>query len=174
MKEWKETAKRLWERYRYFLLVVAVGALLMLFSFPVSPEKETEKAAEDSADSFDLAEFEEQVMTSLSAIDGVGRVEVMLTLKSTAQSVYASDTQSSQSSSDASSSESSQTTMSILSDGSYGETPVLIQSNYPTFRGAVIICDGADDSEVCLEVTEAVSALCDLSSDHITIVKMSR
>ena len=90
--------------------------------------------------------------------------------------MYASDVnKSSQTSSDGSStSESYQSAMSILSDGSYGESPVLIKSNYPTFRGAVVLCDGADSSAVRLEITQAVSALCDISSDRISISKMSQ
>ena len=61
-----------------------------------------------------------------------------------------------------------------MSDSSYGETPVLLKNNYPTFRGAVILCDGADSDAVRLQITQAVAALCGISSDHISISKMSQ
>lgn len=154
--------------------MILAGVLLMLVTLPQG-SKETEQAEEETTQQFDLEAFEQQICSSLSAIDGVGRIEVMLSLETGEESVYASDvTQSSQSSGENASSENYQSTMSILSDGSYGERPVLVTSNYPTFRGAVIICDGADDSRVQLELTEAMSSLCGISSDHISVLKMSQ
>lgn len=156
------------------MIVILAGVLLMLVTLPQS-SKETEQAAEETTQQFDLEAFEQQICSSLSAIDGVGRIEVMLSLETGEESVYASDvTQSSQSSGENASSENYQSTMSILSDGSYGERPVLVTSNYPTFRGAVIICDGADDSRVQLELTEAMSSLCGISSDRVSVLKMSQ
>ncbi len=154
--------------------MILAGVLLMLVTLPQG-SKETEQAEEETTQQFDLEAFEQQICSSLSAIDGVGRIEVMLSLETGEESVYASDvTQSSQSSGENASSENYQSTMSILSDGSYGERPVLVTSNYPTFRGAVIICDGADDSRVQLELTEAMSSLCGISSDRVSVLKMSQ
>lgn len=156
------------------MIVILAGVLLMVVTLPQS-SKETEQTAEETTQQFDLEAFEQQICSSLSAIDGVGRIEVMLSLETGEESVYASDvTQSSQSSGENASSENYQSTMSILSDGSYGERPVLVTSNYPTFRGAVIICDGADDSRVQLELTEAMSSLCGISSDRVSVLKMSQ
>ena len=154
--------------------MILAGVLLMLVTLPQG-SKETEQAEEETTQQFDLEAFEQQICSSLSAIDGVGRIEVMLSLETGEESVYASDvTQSSQSSGENASSENYQSTMSILSDGGYGERPVLVTSNYPTFRGAVIICDGADDSRVQLELTEAMSSLCGISSDRVSVLKMSQ
>ncbi|MGN1014876.1 MAG: hypothetical protein ACI4PM_05915 [Butyricicoccus sp.] len=173
MKQWKTAVGRL-EKYKYFLVIIAVGVLLMVVSVPDSTEQSSAESDSAASESFDLNQFEQQICDSLAAMDGVGRVEVMLSLESGEESVYASDvSRSSQSSGSDSSSENYQSTMSILSDGSYGEQPVLIKNNYPTFRGAVVICDGADSSSVQLEITEAISSLCGISSDHISIVKMS-
>ena len=175
MKQWKTAVGHL-EKYKYFFLIIAVGVLLMVISIPDNTAQETAESGDsESAEVFDLDQFEQQICDSLAAMDGVGRVEVMLSLESGEESVYASDvSRSSQSSGTDSSSENYQSTMSILSDGSYGEQPVLIKNKYPTFRGAVVICDGADSSSVQLEITEAISSLCGISSDHISILKMSQ
>ncbi len=177
MKNWKTGLNRQWEKYKYFIAVIAVGVLLLVSAG--IPNGKSGAADADEADSqeFDLASFQRSVSESLSKIDGAGNVEVLLSLESGEESVYASDiSQTSQTSggNTDSSSESYQSTMSILSDGSYGESPVLIKSNYPTFRGAVILCDGADNDVVRLQITQAVSALCGISTDHISISKMSQ
>ena len=173
MKNWQTGLIRLWEKYKYFIAVILVGIVLLTSSH--LPEKKEEQKQTTQTQQFDLQAFQQNVADSLCKIEGAGRVEVLLSLESGEESVYASDVnQSSQTGNNDSSSESYQSTMSILSDGSYGESPVLIKSNYPTFRGAVILCDGADNDTVCLQIIQAVSALCGISSDHISISKMSQ
>ena len=46
-----------------------------------------------------------------------------------------------------------------------------VKNVLPTFRGAVVLCDGAENAEVRLAVTQAVGAVCGLSSDRITVLK---
>ena len=176
MKNWQSRIGFLWERYKYFLAVIAVGVLLLLSAKLPASELEKEEGTQSEA-AFDLQTFQQSVADSLAQIEGAGRVEVLLSLEAGEESVYASDvSQSSQSTggSSDSTSETYQSTMSILSDGSYGETPVLIKSKYPTFRGAVILCEGADSDTVRLQIVQAVSALCGISSDHISISKLKQ
>ena len=176
MKNWQNRMSFLWARYKYFLAVIAVGVLLLLSA--KLPASELEKAeGTQSEAAFDLQTFQQSVADSLAQLEGAGRVEVLLSLEAGEESVYASDvSQSSQSTggSSDSTSETYQSTMSILSDGRYGETPVLIKSKYPTFRGAVILCEGADSDTVRLQIVQAVSALCGISSDHISISKLKQ
>lgn len=175
MKNWQTGLIRLWEKYKYFIAVLLVGVLLLASSHLPEQKTEQSQTGEEVTQTFDLAAFQQTVAESLAKIDGAGRVEVLLSLESGEESVYASDiNKSSQTTGENNTSESYQSAMSILSDGGYGETPVLLKSNYPTFRGAVVLCDGADSSTVRLEITQAISALCGISSDHISISKMSR
>ena len=176
MKNWQNRMSFLWARYKYFLAVIAVGVLLLLSAKGPASEPAKEEGTQTEA-AFDLQTFQQSVADSLAQIEGAGRVEVLLSLEAGEESVYASDvSQSSQSTggSSDSTSETYQSTMSILSDGSYGETPVLIKSKYPTFRGAVILCEGADSDTVRLQIVQAVSALCGISSDHISISKLKQ
>ena len=176
MENWQNRMSFLWARYKYFLAVIAVGVLLLLSAKVPASEPAKEEGTQTEA-AFDLQTFQQSVADSLAQIEGAGRVEVLLSLEAGEESVYASDvSQSSQSTggSSDSTSETYQSTMSILSDGSYGETPVLIKSKYPTFRGAVILCEGADSDTVRLQIVQAVSALCGISSDHISISKLKQ
>lgn len=171
----QQRLRELWHKYQYFLLVVAVGVILMLTSLP-DWNRETQPEIETGADeTFQLSEFEQQLEEVLSQIDGAGRVQVTLSLQTGEESVYASDiNRSTQTNGTETASENYQSAISIISDGSYGETPILIRSNYPEFRGAVVVCDGADSDRVQLDITNAVRALCGLSSDQISIIKMSQ
>ena len=48
---------------------------------------------------------------------------------------------------------------------------VVTRQQYPTYRGALVVCQGGDQADVRLAVTEAVAALTGLSSDRVTVAK---
>ena len=99
----------------------------------------------------------------------MGRISLSLSLKSTEEAVYAADIRESNQSVEASSYES---TVSIISDGDYGQQPILVKKQYPAFRGALVLCDGADQNTVRLAVTEAVSTMCGIGADKVAVLKM--
>ena len=52
------------------------------------------------------------------------------------------------------------------------DAPVVVQTIYPTFRGAVVVAEGADAGSVKLDLVNAVSSLTGLGADKITVIKM--
>ena len=59
----------------------------------------------------------------------------------------------------------------VLVDGTEGDGTVVVRTVYPTYRGALVVCQGGDRPEVKLAVTEAVAALTGLSADRVTVAK---
>ena len=58
-----------------------------------------------------------------------------------------------------------------LVSGQEGDGTVVVRTVYPTYRGALVVCQGGDRPEVKLAVTEAVAALTGLSADRVTVAK---
>lgn len=155
--------RELMKKYRYVLLVLLAGILLMLL-----PGKKTEKTVSKSEIlSFSLADTEQRMADVLRQIEGVGRVKVMLTLKSGSTLQLAEDNSSTQR--DAELRRDSEVV--TLNRGSGQQEVVVTQETYPVYQGAVIVCDGAASSTVRLAVTEAVAVLTGLPSDKISVVK---
>ena len=157
MERWKAVL----ERYRYALLVVAVGALLLLLptggTQPAAEERQTDRET-----FFQLEELEEKLARTLSSIHGAGETEVMLTLKSGSRQVLAQDTQS------RGEGERSVSTVT-LGRGSGSQEVVPLQTVAPQFRGALVVCPGGGDPLVQLRLSQAVAALTGLGSDRISI-----
>ena len=65
----------------------------------------------------------------------------------------------------------SRTSETVLLDLNDQEAPIVTRILYPTYRGALVVCQGGDRADVRLAVTEAVSVLTGLSSDRITVAK---
>ena len=157
------------KKYRAALIVLLAGVLLLTSGHSGNTEQ-VQTASTDTtvSQSFDLNVFQQELETRLSGISGAGRVELMLSLDQTEESVYAVNT----SQTSGSDSRSLESDVSVVSNGSYGETPVTVKHVLPVFRGAVVLCDGADDASVRLSVTQAVSTVCGIGADKVTVLKM--
>ena len=153
----------LWKKYKFVLLVVLVGIILMLL--PVSSQtKETEEnKSQIPQESFDLAAMEQRMEEVLGKIDGVGKLRLMLTLQSGTRLTLAEDTQRDQ--------DRTQRETVTLNRGSGNQEIVITNRFYPVYQGAVVLCQGADSSAVRLAITETVQALTGLPSDRIRVAK---
>ena len=99
----------------------------------------------------------------LSAIDGAGTVRVLLTEESGRQTLYQTDVQSD---------ETRRTEDTVLiEDAERRETGLVRQTLEPQYRGAVVLCDGADSNAVKLAIVEAVGCVTGLGADRICVLK---
>jgi len=150
-----------WNRWKYLLLVVVAGMLLLIL-----PAGEKETGTCDCAlrqETFDLEQMERKLEQTLSRIHGVGEVTVALSLKESSRQVLARDTRHSD--------REDSSTAVILSRGSGVEEAVALQSIYPTYQGALVVCTGGGDARIKLQIMEAVRALTGLSGEKISICK---
>ena len=143
------------EKYKFVLLVLLAGLLLLLLPLP-SGGGETAHAgeAEQAATAFSVDELEEKLEATLSRIDGAGEVTVALTLRSGARQVLAQDV-----------------TVSDREGSSGEERTTVVQTLAPQFQGALVVCPGGDDPTVRLKLAEAVADLTGLGADRISICK---
>lgn len=172
LKDLGEKLRPLAHRYRAVLIVLLAGMLLLASGgwFGGGEEQAAAQTGQPETAGFDLAVFEQDLNEKLAAIEGVGRVELMLSLDQTEEAVYAVNTRQTR---NGDAGQSYESDLTVVSDGSYGEKPVTVKSLLPTFRGAVVLCDGADNAQVRLAVTQAVGTVCGIGSDKVTVLKMA-
>ena len=143
------------------LLVAAVGVVLMLL--PGGKQTQSAQAETDTRGTYSLEETERRMETLLGKISGTGQLSLMLTVQSGAELELAEDT-------DADERGQRRETVT-LGRGSGTQDVVVTRERYPSYQGAVVVCEGAGDAAVRLALTEAVSALTGLSADRISIVQ---
>lgn len=161
----REKLEELWKKYRLVLLIILAGVLLMLL--PAGSKKDVAEEVRQERETFSLEETERRMEEILGRIEGTGKLQLMLTLKSGSQLHLAEDTDRTM---DGDELRTQQETVT-LNRGSGYQDVVITQQVYPSYQGALVVCQGADQAAVRLAVTEAVSALTGLSSDKITVVK---
>ena len=150
------------EKYRLVWLVILAGLILLML--PMGEEEEPVQETTTATTQFDLAALENRLEEALSKIDGAGEVTVVLTIQNGPRQVLAQDV-------DRRTGEGENTETVILSRGSSAQETVAVQELYPSYQGALLICEGGDDTDVRLKLTEATSALTGLGADKISISK---
>lgn len=139
---------------KYALLLLAAGLLLLLL--PSGGSSKKTDSAQLELPAFSVTDEEKRLASVLTQIDGVGRVSVLLSVEGSAQRQLA---------------QSEDKTLVVSENGN--ESVVDLHYVNPTYKGAVVVCDGADDAKAKLAVVSAVESYTGLGSDQITVMKMN-
>ncbi len=153
------------------ILLAGIAAGLLLIILPTVISGFTEKKSDAVApvsekESTYYTEFlEEKIQKLCLGITGIYKAEVLLTLDTSSEYVYAAN------SSEVNETDRTSVTKDYLiidnSDGD-GET-VMVSEIYPRIRGVAVVCTGGDSSEVQQKVTELLGAALGLSSARIKV-----
>ena len=176
MKEKTEGVRKIWNKYKYAALVALIGAGLLLWPGLGNGEegsvlRREKPEAQGAQGGWDLQTIQTEMENILAAMDGVGQVKVMLTVDSDGGRQLAQDTQLSYSGDTAAPEDYSRKSETVRLDGSSGDEPVVVRRTWPTYRGALVVCQGGGSAEVRLAVTGAVAALTGLPTDRVTVAK---
>ena len=172
-KNMPEALKKIWDfvkKSKYVLVVILLGVVLI--SLPKNDEENMGETAISVQEEFSLSKEEQRIAKALSKIDGAGEVTVVLTVRSSGETVVAKDTESFVQKEDGESRQELSSSVVTVSEGSQKESPVTIEVVYPEYLGALIVAEGAGNAETKLKLTQAVAALTGLSTEKITVVKM--
>ena len=156
----KQRINAIFVKYKYPILVLLVGLGLMLL-----PGRETAEAAPVPAETAPADSLEQRLEALLSQIQGAGQVRVLLTEDTGRETVYQTDLQSDDSGR-------SEDTV-LVEDSARNETGLVRRTLEPTYRGAVILCQGADAAQVKLAIVEAVRCVTGLGADQISVQKLN-
>ena len=161
----REKLRDIFRKYRAVGLVLLAGLLLLLL--PTGKSSGQERQTSDDTQLYSLEETERRMAQLLGRMSGVGRVQVMLTLKNGPELELAEDADDT----DRDGELRRQREPVTLNRGSGYQDVVVTRETYPVYLGAVVVCQGAGSGGVRLAVTEAVAALTGLPADRITVVQ---
>ena len=164
IEKWMQKIPAWIKKYKYSLVAVLVGVAILLLPGRKAAVEEITVLTEETPQK-DMAQ---ELSALLSKIEGVGKVEVMLTIRSGETTYYQRDEDIS---SNGDSSSVRQETI-VLTDSERNEHPLITQVRPPQYLGAVIVCQGADQPSVKWAIVEAVSKATGLGADQITVLKM--
>lgn len=137
-------------------------------------------AGEAAADPDYAADLERRLTEVLENMDEVGRVKVMITLKSSSELVVEKETPVSRSMTTETDAQGGTRTVSTSemgesvvysTEGSSSE-PYVVKSYVPEIEGVLVVAEGAGNGKVNRTVTEIVQALFGVEAHKVMVVKM--
>lgn len=164
ISKWKVGILNRIGKYKYVLVVILAGILLMMI-----PEKrETYQQPTQMEADVTNDDTKENLAEILALIQGAGKVEVYLSVDQGERTIYQTD--SAYTESDGKLDSKSQTI--LVTDSDRNETGLIYQKNPPSYLGAIVVAQGADNLKVKLALVDAVSKVTGLGADKISVLKM--
>lgn len=169
MKDFIEKLKELSKKPMFLKAAVAAGilAIALILLSDMSGSGKKQEASDVSVDFAYSDLYSESLNTELSellsSIEGVGKAQVMITVSSTEEYVYAEEIKRGTSQAEKS--------FVIIDNGSQEEALVK-KVNNPQISGVVIVCEGGDDPRVCEKIYKAVSTVLDIPTSKIYAAEM--
>lgn len=172
-------------KLRNLVMLLLAGICLMIIVWPTSGNTSTngndaaetsEKEAGNTTESYIsqteayTKQLENRLSKLLSSMNGVGDVQVMITLKDNGENIVEKD-KSDSSITDEGGKQSTydEETVNAVSDDYDG--PYVKQVLEPNVEGVLICCTGGGDPDIVLKITEAVQALFDVPVHKIVVLE---
>lgn len=157
----REKAGSIIGKYKYVLIVLLVGIGLML----IPDQKKQEPDAVTTPIVEAMPDQADALTQMLSQVQGAGKVKILLTIAEGEQTIYQIDQNG-----DSAGRTNSETV--IITDASRNQQGLVQKTLAPVYRGAIVLCQGAENAGVRLAIVEAVSNATGLSTDCISVLKM--
>ena len=145
------------------IAVIAVALMLILyFSTKITLPKASASTEQESVENY-CTKTERELATALESMQGVGKVQIVISWESGVEKVIAYATNQS-------GNNVSTTPTIVQTQGS--STPIVLKELYPKALGAIIICQGGNNVAVKLDVIHAVSTLLNVSQNNVNVYAM--
>lgn len=162
-------------------IFLLAGLLLLVLAIPTKGKgtKENKNNFETLEEEDYCKELEDKMEEILGKVEGVGKVQVMITLKNSKEQVVNKDAPLSSSKtveekegekSESESIEQGEETILVNMDGD--SVPYVIKEYSPKVEGVLIIAQGGDDPAIKAELMEAATVLLNVPSHKVSILKM--
>lgn len=172
------------DKVRNIIIIVGLcGIVLIYLSTLFSSDNKAEETAAEDALYFSATEYEEKLEARLSkiitAITGEEKPEIMVTLESSNQYVYAKDEKSSSSNSteyeegsvkESQNSADDENSYIILKDSNGSQYALKITEIQPEIKGVVVVSKYADDIIVQEKIINAMKTALNISSSKVCVV----
>ncbi|MEG1043724.1 MAG: stage III sporulation protein AG [Oscillospiraceae bacterium] len=165
---------------KYILYIGILGMILILIS-SLGQNKSSKSSAQNDGkgESEYIKTMETRLKSLICATEGAGKTEVLITLESGVEYVYAKEERlSSDLSEDISQSESKRVQKSdntenkyILVDGENGKKALIQKEIEPVIQGVVVVCEGGDKQVIKHQITEIVTTALNIPSTKVCVIK---
>lgn len=170
------------------ILIIAVFLIVYPSLFgvgnePMQDEREAEMQTSGAIDDLSFEEREEERLErKLSVIEGAGMVEVLITYRTSRETVVAKHTVESSTDTEETDAEGgmrnvlqqSKEIQPVIIDGREGREPMILKELTPEIKGVIVIAEGARDVRVKMELLRAVRTALGVNANQVEVFVMEQ
>lgn len=188
MKRWRDFFRQKKEKMgkkETYLVLFLLGILLLVVVIPIDsgqkqgePENTAAMAQQSDPETDYVSRMEKRLKQTLSRMEGVGKVEVMIVCQDSGESIVEKDVdyhreEQADSNDAATVSREDHEEEAVYSSRSGDGEPYVSRQLVPRIQGVLVLAQGADHQQVVTDISEAVQALFGLEPHKIKVVKMN-
>lgn len=167
------------------LIGILVGVLLLVIALPPNSGTKQEQAGtaavrnEETEETGPEEKMEQKLKKVLEQVEGVGKVQVMITLKSSGRKTVEKDESISEEKSGGGTDEAgnegkrTEKTTVFSRDNEGTETPFVIEETAPQVEGVLVAAQGGDNLTVAEDILDAAQVLFGVEAHKIKIMKLN-
>ena len=179
MEELKNKIRQLFGngKKNQWLVFLLIGLILLVIGIPAEEEEPAaETVVQEYEKTADKAEIlEGKLEKVLSKVSGVGKTNVMITIKSDGKKLVEKDERTSTvTGTNTGTQENSREESTVYQKDQNGqESPYVTEETAPEILGVLVVAEGGGDPVIVAQITEAVQALFSIEVHKIKVMKMN-
>lgn len=156
------------------IIVISIFVIILAVVFMSSTKTTSSNKQQEIASLEQYADYLEQKLENvICKINGAGKTTAMLSFDGRITYEYAKEKEETTTSSSVSGGSNSKTTVNeevIIISQNGKQTPLIVKEIYPPISGVVIVCDGAGDIAVKLNIISAVQTVLGVDANKIQVL----
>lgn len=145
-----------------YIIIIVVAILVVFLLFSSGSSLFNFNKTEQTSISYSKT-IESQLEKVLETVKNAGKIKVMVTVDGSEEQIYLKNTET------------------VIENGVktikesivlIGGKPFVVKTNNPKIIGVVVVCEGADDLNVKLNVIEIITTTLSVDADKVRIIKM--
>lgn len=160
----------------FLIVVIGVAGMLLILLSELFDTEDTVK--EDTAASTEQIvtgntykeKIEKELLSVISKIDGIGTVDLLVTVDGTTEYIYAEELDTSHDESDDEQKEGYNNKIVIVDENGV-QKPLIKKIIEPNVTGVLVVCTGGDRFETINKVQKAVSTALNIPASSVCVVK---
>ena len=163
---------KLFTNKKFLYAVILISALIVTFSFTFDNSSNTENETESISLSTYKDELTKELCSILGKVEGVGKVNVLITFDTDTNQEVVYNTKETTSTSSQNASNSTISKDVVMMKYGTVNMPYTIQSDIPDIRGVLIVAQGAEDEDVENRIKDAVVTILKIPAYRAVVLPM--
>ncbi|BCI60509.1 hypothetical protein [Solibaculum mannosilyticum] len=174
------------EKGKKIILIAGIAGMVLILLSSFWPKSETATKNEETTTTMTTSEYtdllQQRLASIVNSIEGVGQSEIMVTLETGVQNIYANQEQKNTDKSQDITGENTtriqerqdvEQNVILVDDPEGGEKALIKTQLEPQIKGVVVVCQGGDDPVVQTRISQAITTALDISSKRVCVTKRS-